>query len=287
MKCVFLGLTTVDILNYLRKFPGSNEKVRADRQLFLAGGPAANAAVACAALGTDAVLITGLGRQQIADLARQDLLAHGVEVIELAQRADDMPVVSSIIIDESSGDRCVVYTSPDSSRLLARLDYKQLLTGADLLMLDGYFLEAALDCVQQAKALDLKIVLDGGSWKDGLQKILPYIDYAICSEDFFPPGCKDTSAVVKYLQGVGVANIAISGGDGPIRLWQQSYQEVQVEKTKIVDTLGAGDILHGAFCHYLGEGNFYQALAQASKVATTSCRYRGTRRWIEKYSTAI
>lgn len=283
MKCVFLGLTTLDILNYLKKFPGSNEKVRADTQLFFAGGPAANAGVACAALGTEAVLVTRLGRQQIAELARQDLLAHGVEVIDLAFGSGDMPVVSSIIVDESSGDRCVVYTRPDSNHLLARLDYKQLLSGADLVMLDGHFPEPALDCVRQAKALGLKTVLDGGSWKDGLGEILPYIDYAICSGDFYPPGCTDSSAVVTYLQNYEVAHIAITGGSSSIKIWQPTCQEVPVEQTKVVDTLGAGDILHGAFCHYLVEGDFYQALERASRVATLSCKYRGTRGWIEDY----
>ena len=282
MKCVFLGLTTLDIIHYLKRYPSSNEKVRADTQLFFAGGPAANAAVTCSSLGAEAILVTGLGQQQLAGLARQDLEDHGVEVIDHIARPEDLPIVSSIIVDESNGDRCVVYTRPDSSRLLANQDYSQLLAGADLLMLDGHYHEAALACARRAKSLGLKTVLDGGSWKEGLRDILPYIDYAICSGDFYPPGCGDTESVVAYLKCIGIPNIAVSGGDAAIKLWQEKYMEIAIIETEVVDTLGAGDILHGAFCHYLGDGDFYQALARASRVATLSCRYRGTRQWIHE-----
>lgn len=283
MKCVFFGLTTLDILNYLKRFPSSNEKVRAAAQLIFAGGPAANAAVTCSALGSETLLITGLGRQDIAELARQDLLLHGVEVVDLSGRPEDLPVLSTILIDESSGDRCVVYTNTSKSRLLVNQDYTALLAGADLLMLDGHYSDAALVCVQAAKALGIKTVLDGGSWKSGLQDILPYIDYAICSADFYPPGCQNTEAVVACLRQAGVNNIAITGGGEAIRVWQQEYQEVPVKQTKVVDTLGAGDILHGAFCHYLVDDDFHLALEFAAKVATSSCRYRGTRQWIKEY----
>lgn len=283
MKCVFLGLTTLDILNYLKSFPTSNEKVRAGEQLIFAGGPAANAAVACSALGTESVLITGLGNRQIAEMARQDLLRYGVELVDRTRRPEDLPVVSTIIVDESTGDRCVVYTSPDSSILKDEVDYSPWLAGADLLMLDGYYLEAALVSVRQAKAMGMKTVLDGGSWKAGLPDILPYIDYAIISADFSPPGCQDTDSVVAYLQRFGIPNIAVSAGADPVRIWQQQYLEVEVAATEVVDTLGAGDILHGAFCHYVECGDFPQALAKATRVATVSCRYRGTRSWIEEY----
>jgi sugar/nucleoside kinase (ribokinase family) len=47
-----------------------------------------------------------------------------------------------------------------------------------------------------------------------------------------------------------------------------------------VDTLGAGDVLHGAFCHYFAlEPDFEGALRQASEIATRSCQTLGTRAW--------
>ena len=48
-----------------------------------------------------------------------------------------------------------------------------------------------------------------------------------------------------------------------------------------VDTLGAGDIFHGAYCHFLGQGSsFTDALELAGRIAAQSCRYFGTREWI-------
>ncbi|MEU0542480.1 PfkB family carbohydrate kinase [Nocardia sp. NPDC005978] len=57
--------------------------------------------------------------------------------------------------------------------------------------------------------------------------------------------------------------------------------EVAVPKVAAVDTLGAGDILHGAFCHFhaLGEA-FPVALRHAAEVAALSCASVGTRGWM-------
>ena len=49
----------------------------------------------------------------------------------------------------------------------------------------------------------------------------------------------------------------------------------------VYNTLGAGDVFHGAYCHYLARGEgAVEALELASAVAAESCRYYGTREWI-------
>jgi sugar/nucleoside kinase (ribokinase family) len=55
---------------------------------------------------------------------------------------------------------------------------------------------------------------------------------------------------------------------------------IDVPTVQAVDTLGAGDIFHGAFCHYILRENFPTALKQAAHIASFSCQFFGTRRWM-------
>jgi sugar/nucleoside kinase (ribokinase family) len=55
--------------------------------------------------------------------------------------------------------------------------------------------------------------------------------------------------------------------------------------TDAADTLGADDILHGAFCaHYVQSCNFIDARTRASEVSTLSCRTFGTRHWATAFT---
>lgn len=281
-KGVFLGLTTVDILNYVSHYPLSNEKLRADQQLIFAGGPAANGAVAYAAFSNETQLITGLGEQPLADLARADLVNHRVSVVDLADDMSALPVLSSITVDTGNGDRSVVYTNTTGRSLAWNGEQDQVLEGATVLMLDGYYLSHACEVAAMAGEKRIPVVLDGGSWKEGLEQLLPYVDYAICSENFIPPECSDGISVFKYLEAIGVGNASISRGAQPMLAWSDGcFEEIAVGTIDVVDTLGAGDILHGTFCHFIGKNDFFTSLALASAVSTKSCQFRGTRKWIE------
>ena len=55
---------------------------------------------------------------------------------------------------------------------------------------------------------------------------------------------------------------------------------IDVPTVKIIDSLGAGDIFHGAFCHFILFKSFVEALTQASLIAAASCQAFGTRRWM-------
>ena len=53
-----------------------------------------------------------------------------------------------------------------------------------------------------------------------------------------------------------------------------------VPPDEIVDTLGAGDVLHGAYCAELARGaGQVEALGRAVATATVSIRHRGARSW--------
>jgi len=277
---LFLGLTTVDIFNYVSRYPASNEKIRARDQLVYAGGPAANAAVAYGFFGNNVQLITALGTQSLADLARDDLKKYGVDVVDVVDDPQQLPVLSSIIIDESSGDRSVVYSDTTGRKLLPD-SVIEIQEDTSILMLDGFYLPQALLVAEQAKNKGIPVVLDGGSWKEGLEDLLPLVNYGICSANFSPPGCRSEDEVFLYLRGMGVSNIAISKGGSSIQAWKDGkVRQVAVEAVEVVDTLGAGDILHGAFCHFIQFTDFCESLRLAANVATQSCKVKGTRAWM-------
>ena len=125
------------------------------------------------------------------------------------------------------------------------------------------------------------MVLDGGSWKPGMEKYLKYIDYAVCSSDFYPPDCRTIDEIIAFMRKEGIRYIAITRGEKSIIAVENgSKTEIQVNKVNVVDTLGAGDVFHGALCYYLlREFNFVSALEQASNVAAESCKYYGTKEW--------
>ena len=81
---LFVGLAVLDVIQLVDAPPGPDEKIVALDQAVAAGGPAANAAVAFAALGGRALLAAPVGAGPLAELIRADLTAHGVELIDCA-----------------------------------------------------------------------------------------------------------------------------------------------------------------------------------------------------------
>ncbi|MFM8008533.1 MAG: PfkB family carbohydrate kinase, partial [Dolichospermum sp.] len=83
------------------------------------------------------------------------------------------------------------------------------------------------------------------------------------------------------LRKFNIPHIAITQGEKPIQyLTNNVRNSINVPKIQPVDTLGAGDIFHGAFCHYILENSFVQALTLAANTAAKACQYFGTRNWL-------
>lgn len=282
-KGIFLGQVTTDIVYYVSHHPANNQKLKAERQLAFAGGSATNAAVTFAAFGDQATLICGLGHHPLAQVAQKDLLAHQVAVIDCTDQPKRPPVLASIMIDLSNGERCVVYSNTDIRKLRQDAISESILEDADLLMVDGHFLPQAIQMAKWARQLGVPVIFDGGGWKDGTEGLLPLIDYAICSNDFLPPGCTDKAGVIAFLTRAGIENIAITRDGLPIIAHHQGQTvEVPVMKMQPMDTLGAGDIFQGSFCHYLLRQDFLRSIERAAEVASQACTSLGTRAWIEQ-----
>jgi sugar/nucleoside kinase (ribokinase family) len=282
-KGIFLGLITADIVYYVPHHPSNNQKLKAELQQSFAGGPATNAAVTFAALGNKASLVTGLGRHLLARIVKKDLAEHQVELLDGSDQPKRPPILSAIMVDLSTGERSIVSANSDFRNLRQDSINESILEDADILMLDGYYLPQAIQMAQWARQRDIPVVLDGGSWKQGLEALLPFVDYAVCSNVFAPPKSTDSASVIAYLKNVGIENIAITRDDEPIIAhFKGETTEIPVMRINPVDTLGAGDIFHGAFCHYLLQNDFLVSLERAGEIASMSCTSLGTRAWIDQ-----
>ncbi|MFP4006877.1 MAG: sugar kinase [Spirulinaceae cyanobacterium] len=276
---LFIGLSTLDIIYLVKGLPQPNEKIVALDETSAAGGPATNAAVTFSRLGGTAQLYAAMGQHPNSSLIRNDLSLQGVQITDLTPDATESPSVSSIMVTAATGDRALVCIN--AKKLQATVDLSpDLLDKIDVLLIDGHQMAASREIAQHAKKRQIPIVIDGGSWKPGFETVLTYADYALCSANFYPPNCTTTEAVFDYLASLGIPNLAITQGGKPILYrTKNGAGRVEVEVVKVVDTLGAGDIFHGAFCYFILQQDFIAALQSASRVAAKACQVFGTRNW--------
>jgi sugar/nucleoside kinase (ribokinase family) len=279
---LFVGLSTIDVVYDIDEFPVANTKVAARSQSVFAGGPATNAAIACAHLGSKAALATVVGRNALANVIQEELEKYSIQLVDLNPAFEGAPVVSSVTVDKA-GNRNVVSANARRTPLPAVHVDGELCRQTRVLLVDGHYMEACQAWAAASRACGTPVVFDGGSWKDGTEALLKSVHTAICSADFMPPGCSSRNEVIQFLKNCGVTNIAITDGSAPIELlFGQSSGSVRVPQVDAVDTMGAGDILHGAYCHFVAMGrDFVDSLTQAAGIASESCRYAGTREWMK------
>ncbi|WP_121970104.1 PfkB family carbohydrate kinase [Leptolyngbya sp. BC1307] len=288
MNGLFIGLTTLDCLYQADHPPAANEKVVAAKSLLVAGGPATNAAVAFAHLGRasghKAMLASVLGEHSLTSLLREDLRGQGVTLLDLDPAKLSPPPVSSIVVTAATGDRSVISHNAAGMQVKAEQISPDILTDVDIVLIDGHQMAVGAQVAQWAKASDIPVVVDAGSWKPGFETVLAWADVAIASANFLPPHCLTTADVQAYLKALNVPKIAITRGAQPIDYADaESSGEIEIPSVRAVDTLGAGDIFHGAFCHFYLAHTFTESLLKASRSASFACQYWGTRDWTKIY----
>ncbi len=279
---LFVGLTTIDIIFSLTSFPQEDSKNTASESTASAGGPATNAAVAFAFLGGSARLVSSLGIGGIASVARDDLTNRSVQHLDLTPERESPPALSAILIAEDS--RTIV-TSPaiddevevPNGGLSETLD--ELVGQADVILLDGHQTKVAEVVAREATRRKKMVVLDGDLYGAGLEPIVPMVDVAIFGKSFSVGGLGNFD----YFSKRGVRNIVGTNGRQPIEFSLDGRRgQIDVTPVKAVDTLGAGDFFHGAFCYWIACGlEAEDALARARDVAQQSVEHFGTRSWMD------
>ncbi len=284
---LFVGLATLDVIHRIAEPPAVNQKITAAAQFVAAGGPAANAAVTFAALGGDAVLVTALGTDPVADLVRSDLVAHGVEVIDAAAGSARPVPVSSVSVVDATGDRSVISLDAVASDVAAPADLGDLVAGADVVLVDGHHPVIGAAAARSAAAQQVPCVVDAGRWKPVMADLITHRPDMVCSGDFRTPGADSAEATAAALLDDGVPTVVVTAGGAPIRWWSGGEAgSVDVPVVPVRDTLGAGDAFHGAYCYFGADGvvRLAERVQAAAEVAALRCSVIGPRAWLAELS---
>jgi len=281
---VGVGLNATDTTLVVPRFPPYGGKVPFSREFYSPGGQVATAMVACARLGLRAKYIGAVGDDERGRIQMDSLRTSGVDIAHVRQRPNCPNQSAYIVVDESTGERTVFWNRPECLAISPQEIDPNQITGARLLHIDGHDTPAVERAARIARSQRIPVTVDVDTIYPGFERVLPLVDYLIASSDFPArwTGIGDPFAALAAIQrqaGMRMAAMTL-GADGALAFSAATgaflYSPAFV--VNCVDTTGAGDVFHGAFCYaVLQQMTIADALAFSNAMAALNCTAFGAR----------
>jgi sulfofructose kinase len=272
-----VGHASVDHHFEIDAFASQPTKTPAKSYRMIAGGMAANAAVAMAQLGGHVKLLGRVGDDGAGAFVRQAVQSRGVHTL-LETVAQSHTSVSSVVVD-ARGERQIFNHRGDALDKAHPLDTHQL-QGARAVLVDPRWSEGALAALQWAKARHILSVLDADVAPHAvLRQLVPTAQWAVFSEPglacYAPQAASQADALSSALAaGAQVAMVTL-GERGVAWTRGQGLLTMPGFHVQALDTTGAGDVFHAALTLILSESNDEaHAIRFACAAAALKCTQR-------------
>ncbi len=273
--CIGIGVYAIDHISLVARYPRANEKTEALAYLVQGGGPVPTALAAAARLGSRCAFVGKVAADQEGDFVLSQLARLGVDTSMVVRARRGFTPRAMIWVDQRSGRRTVVLNKPDGFGLTLQEASRARLLQGHILHLDGRDTQVALVAARWAKEAERTVVCDLGSVRPNCQQLLRYVDYAVVSATFVRQffGTRNMAAAARRLLDSGPQVAVVTAGkrgcwcaaDG--RVFHQPAFRVRA-----ADTIGAGDVFHGAFLFGLHKGwELPYILRWASAAAALVC----------------
>ena len=276
------GIIVLDEVFKVDRFPQPDGKTEAQSFFVVNGGCAANAAVAVARLGGRARLAGPLGGppgedsngdRVLAALAREGVDCSG------CQRLPGMSTALSAIFIDAHGDRMIVTHRDDRLAAAPPTDPAGLVAAADAVLADNRFPEFVRPICMAARARGLTVVLDGDRPTQISDELFRIATHVVFSSECLraTTGLDDLGAALAAIAETTPSFLAVTQGPQDV-LWRDgaTLRKSPVFAVQAIDTLGAGDVFHGAFTLALAEGReVTAALRFAAAAAGLKCTRLG------------
>ena len=284
---VGVGLNATDTVLVVPRFPAYGGKVPFSREFYSVGGQVATAVVTCARLGLRAKYIGTVGDDERGRLQMDSLRSSGIDIEHVQQRANCPNQSAYIVVDESSGERTIFWHRADCLAISPSQITEDQITCARLLHIDGHDTQAVEHAARIARAHAIPVTVDVDTIYPGFDRVLPLADYLIASAEFPArwTGIEDPFDALIGIEresGVRVAAMTL-GAHGVLAYSDGRFHYSPAFAVDCVDTTGAGDVFHGAFCYsVLQQMPIADALEFSNAMAALNCTAQGARGRIAK-----
>ena len=271
-KIVGIGANVFDTLYRIPTYPSEDTKLRATVSKTAGGGPVGTGLVAAAKLGVQTAYLGVLADDHGGRFLKEDFEKYGVNTDLVHVKAGYRSFASSLWLCDDTATRTCVFDRGDLPPLLLDTRQKQAVQDAQVLMVDGNELDAAVEAATLAKSHATKVLYDCGGLYTGVERLLALTDIMIPSEEFAlgHTGCRDArEAAQKLMQTYHPEVVVITRGkQGGILFDGNNLVEYPAFTVTAVDTNGSGDVFHGAFAAAVTMGMDYPKCAVFSSAVS-------------------
>jgi len=281
-RVLCLGMSALDAIYQVPAIPSLPTKILATGFTECGGGMAANASVAVARLSGRASYWGRVGDDALGTRICNELAAEGVDVSHV-RRVPDCVSPSAAILVAADGERLVcAYNDPHLDRDASWLPLDDV-KAFDAVLADVRWPEGAMGVLDAARNAGLPAVLDGDIGPvEVLRDLSTRATHAIFSETglLAATGEHDIDASLRAIAAHTRAIVGVTLGAQGVRWIEQGrVHAAAAPRVQAVDTLGAGDVFHGAFTLALAEAaTTAEAMRFGNAAAAIKCTRFGGRR---------
>lgn len=280
-RILCIGIPVRDLTFRVEAVPERGSKANASHLAEICGGNALNAAIAMARLGGRVAFAGPMGdaRETSSSFILERMAAEGIDISHIVRMPDVATPVSAIIID-ATGERTLTIFRDPALWSVKLSDADELLADCQAVLVESRCGAFCIDLCAEARRRGIPVIVGvdrAMALTDGLLTAASHLLFS--SEQLQETaGVADDGASLKRLAGLTSAFLAATRGPyGTIWLNDGgTLEETPAFPVEAVDTLGAGDVFHGAFTLRLAEGGgVRKALRFAAAAAALKCTRHG------------
>ena len=276
-RILCIGIPVRDLTFRIQELPARGFKVNASYFEEIAGGNALNAAIGIVRLGGRASMCGPMGdSRETTSRYIFDKLAHeGIDTKHIIRMPGLVTPISSIMIDPSGERTIVTFRDPELWKVrLPSADI--LLEDCDAVLIESRCAEFCTDICAEARRRDIPVIVDADRTMSLREGVLTASSHLVFSSEALQStaGIADDAEALNKISKLTPSFVAgTSGAQGTLWLDEHhNLQQTPAFPVHTVDTLGAGDVFHGAFALGITEGqDLPTALRFASAAAALKC----------------